>query len=303
MSKILITTTDMADKIFPLDEKKNIDEVVIFNKEKDAIPVNIVKEMFVARQNEIIIQFLQYGNKDELMFRLGSMISKEHIYLVSDGIFVLPDWLTMEYNITVDGEKTKAPKGKKQTTRTSKTPKRTPEVEEMVDMLKSLEKDDSAAFQPVLPKLEEPTAEEVKQFTVSETPKKSRKSSKKEEVKDEVKQESAFDDVTDDIEEKDKTLNHVLTEKEILELTTGFKHTEDVIKEFLKRSGVRASDTHTSMTDEQLGDIILTMLEADADKTRIKNELTEFFENDADAKTIFQWINPQITKLHQLAIS
>lgn len=293
MSKIYITTTDIIDKIFPLDEKKNIDEVVIFHKEKDAIPVGVVKDILVARQNDVLIHLLQYGTKDELMFRLGSMISKEYTYVISDGIFTIPDWLKNEYDISVDGAKTKSTKGKRTTKGVKNAEQKTAsEAKEFVEVLKQAEVEEG-----ITSPTPEPTAEATKEETKEETKGAKSKKPRKTEKKDKKNENLAVEESAFDVE-----LEGPLTAQEIEELETGFRHRADAIKEFLKRSGVRASDMlNCKMSDEELGDAILTVLEADANKARIKDELAKLF-GEYNSTTISQWINPQITKLHELAI-
>lgn len=293
MSKTFITTVDFLEQIFPFYCGNDVSKMVVFHKEKEMVSAKLVESMCLASNQGLLIQMLSYVTKEELMFRLGTILEKEKEYIISDGIFAIPDWLKNEYDISVDGAKTKSTKGKRTTKGVKNAEQKTaPEAKEFVEVLKQAEVEEG-----ITSPTPEPTAEATKEETKEETKGAKSKKPRKTEKKDKKDENLAVEESAFDVE-----LEGSLTAQEIEELETGFRHSADAIKEFLKRSGVRASDMlNCKMSDEELGDAILTVLEADTNKARIKDELAKLF-GEYNSTTISQWINPQITKLHELAI-
>lgn len=277
--KVAIAVVDKLEVLLDHEECADIASMYLFAKGKDMLSIPLCKRLFDFCKIGVSITTCAYTTKEDFMFHLGRILNHEDTYLMSESAYTLPEYIAKDYNLTILGS------GKPKT-RTSRS--RKPKVAK---------------------KVEEPLLEKPVPF---DTP-----------GKDKVTYDNTATITKEEliIDSNELTMNNdgfaidnqVVTAaedeiglKEPAKSTwtnhDGFRHTDDGIADFLKRSGVRASDlVNYDKTDTELGDTIMTVLELNTDKNRINSELRSMFHSDCEI--IMSWIGVNVNKLHQISVA
>ena len=287
--KTFITTTESLASIFEKGLSADVGLMYIFVKEKDAIPISVCGQIFLACNQGLQVMTIHYASKEELLFRLGCMLEKEIDYIISDGIFQIPDYIKNEYKIVVDGAKQAKPKRTSSSRRKKNSHPETPIVDESTVATVATT---SYTYTPDVPKdfMPEPVDNTATEVVSNEEISGDEETT----VQDEVSETA--------VPTEDVTISDEVVAMETVKSST-HHHSEEAISEFLKRSGVRAADiAGYTGSDADLGDELLDILVADTDKIRIKNEMTIRY-GSMDAECLMKWIGPNIVKLHEIAIT
>ena len=299
MSKIFITSVDKLEQIEPFYCGKDVSEIMVFHKEKETVSAKLTKALCCACMDGLKVHMYAYSAKEEFMFRLGMLLKKDEEYIISDGLFTIPEWLMSEYKITVDGVN----KSSRRNTGKRGSKKG---IQSGGEVSKPVVISDSVAEKPFL-LIQESTSDDIQAVKVADAedvvsiePSVSKVTQSYSRFKKSAPVAPSDVDTnvgivtTDDM--KDESVH--TTDSSIQD---GYGFTDDVIRKFLQRSGLRAEDmTVYSGTDMDLGNTVLCVLKQDADKVRITDEIHQLFV-PADADIVMNWIGSNLKNLHKIA--
>lgn len=264
---IVSSVSHLNDVIDHKDEcfnKSEVDELCIMAESDASIPVSVCKGLFDSIKNTVV-KFVVCDSNEELLFRLGCILDKEHCFVFTDGLISLPESVASEYDITYLSQAKSVIKSKSRSSSSRKKPIKKEEVKPAEDV------------SDVKIKAETKKLEAVKSYATSVN-----------------LSESAEADVN--------PVDKIKAEK--LDVSDGsFKGYEhDTIVHFLKKSGVRAGEMKGyDGTDEELAVDLMSVLSAhnDGDKNVIHAAVAEVFPAHVDY--IMNWIGSNLPALKEIA--
>lgn len=271
----LLTSTGVTVNVSNIE----INKVIVCGQAEENITIAECQQL-MNLVSHMDVNMLAYSAETELLFKLGTIMDKNVSYIINEknkGIFapLLSIGLTNDYSILTasvnsDEQVTKAPKPRK---------KRTPKVQTEESKVKKTEK------MPAEHHIESKKVQSLKnEVPVNET------------VSSTVHDNKTISHV--EIKE-DKPLNNKADDVKNNKLGTNNEFSQEVIKVFLKRAGIRAIEMHDwKGTDEELAVNVMNVLKAYYDKEQVK-ELFEAQYSKTDADYLMHWMGSNLVKLHE----
>ena len=296
------TKTSKIDVIMPTGEKicnaydANINGVIICGSEKSVL--NLIEcQKLIKLSSYMDVKILPYSSETGLLFMLGTLMNKDTNYIISEEskkLFapLLDTALANEFKIFIaaDGKNGGDNKNKAKTTR--KRRKKIVIMESGTADI-SLNANPDAKTNVNSAENINPVAEDHKTF-MNEPEVTDSEKSQTDDADNSVSLNESVD-VNIDIAADKSNENTENTTSE-----TSEKYSQETINEFLKRSGIRASEMNFNGDNNKLASDIMDILAV----CYTKNEVREILEtqfNASDVDYLMLWMEHNLVKLHEIS--